>query len=66
MYFDPNNVDDIARTLEMALSEEQDLDGLELAGYARVSQFIWDQAAHQFLNELAVWRVVSQTSSCCA
>jgi glycosyltransferase involved in cell wall biosynthesis len=64
VYFDPNDVDDVARMLEVVISDEQDLDGLIMAGYARVSQFTWDQAARHFLSELAVLGVVSQTSSC--
>lgn len=50
LYFDPRNVDDIARTLHRALTDTALRDTLRARGLARVKQFTWDNAARALLE----------------
>lgn len=52
LYFDPRNVDDIARTLHRALTDTALRDTLQARGFAQVKQFAWDNAARALLDYL--------------
>lgn len=49
LYFDPRDVDDIARTLHRALTDTTLRDTLHARGFAQVKPFTWDNAARALL-----------------
>lgn len=52
LYFDPRNVDEIARTLQRVLTDPALGATLRARGFAQVKQFTWDNAARALLEYL--------------
>jgi glycosyltransferase involved in cell wall biosynthesis len=50
LYFDPKNVEEMARALALGVSDEEVRGGLVASGFDNVKRFSWDRAARQIVE----------------
>jgi glycosyltransferase involved in cell wall biosynthesis len=50
LYFDPKNVEEMARALALGVSDEEVRGGLVASGFDNVKRFSWERAARQIVE----------------
>lgn len=60
LYFDPLDISDISRALELILTEDSLRKTLIQRGAKRVGMFTWESAAHQLYDQLTAVKLIDQ------